>query len=182
MQQGSDAGRAHRPAGRCARQPQAPRPQDSSTAVHFRENAVHFHEHAHSLEPAPLFFLGLPLMSYSIRTPTLPRFEVHVWIVFAQPGRRAAPVVRCFVRLQQAADIPLPFAPMLIFYEILRMRKGSPAVGRPADSLHQLACFAFPCINCTQGRGPKNGAERAALGATVCPAELPGRTAPSRIA
>jgi len=48
MQQGSDAGRAHRPAGRCARQPQAPRPQDSSTAVHFRENAVHFHEHAHT--------------------------------------------------------------------------------------------------------------------------------------
>ena len=46
MQQGSDAGRAHRPAGQCARQPQAPRPQDSSTAVHFRENAVHFHEHA----------------------------------------------------------------------------------------------------------------------------------------
>ena len=46
MQQGSDADRAHRPAGRCARQPQAPRPQDSSTAVHFRENAVHFHEHA----------------------------------------------------------------------------------------------------------------------------------------
>ena len=49
MQQGSDAGRAHRPAERCARQPQAPRPQDSSTAVHFRENAVHFHEHAHAI-------------------------------------------------------------------------------------------------------------------------------------
>ena len=46
MQQGSDAARTHRPAGRCVRQPQAPRPQDSSTAVHFRENAVHFHEHA----------------------------------------------------------------------------------------------------------------------------------------
>ena len=48
MQQGSDAARTHRPAGRCVRQPQAPRPQDSSTAVHFRENAVHFHEHAHA--------------------------------------------------------------------------------------------------------------------------------------
>src|SRR5271157_1058106 len=54
MQQGSDAGRAHRPAGRCARQPQAPRPQDSSTAVHFRENAVHFHEHAQASKPARL--------------------------------------------------------------------------------------------------------------------------------
>ena len=65
MQQGSDAGRAHRPAGRCARQPQAPRPQDSSTAVHFRENAVHFHEHA---QDSQVGGLGVRVMPTGVKT------------------------------------------------------------------------------------------------------------------
>ena len=113
MQQGSDAARTHRPAGRCVRQPQAPRPQDSSTAVHFRENAVHFHEHAQS----SILRTGMQFWS-SMKPAFSNRAKRHAGLpgnIRARPGRlrtaRSASLPRMFhatVMLLSTGNVHLP--------------------------------------------------------------------------
>ncbi|MGA9546122.1 MAG: hypothetical protein WBS14_00330, partial [Rhodomicrobium sp.] len=59
-----------------------------STAVHFRENAVHFHEHAHGKQTVALQGTAIVVNGAMVNRNTPELFPVTIWLAFGLLGAK----------------------------------------------------------------------------------------------